>query len=153
MVNHDVWLLGDWHDIEAGLLEDIENGEFDMATFIPANETDMVREMMPSNGRVFKLAELYSLLSCDMIEIRYLPDGHMMILDEEGKLVDEPQRNVRATYLARFPTVAQFTADLLMLRESGIEIIRAEPTSITDLTSEVDYIAGDVLICEESEME
>lgn len=29
---HDVWLIGDWDDIETSLLEDIENGEFEMTT-------------------------------------------------------------------------------------------------------------------------
>lgn len=28
---HDVWTLGDWDDIETSLLEDIENGEFEMS--------------------------------------------------------------------------------------------------------------------------
>lgn len=28
---HDVWLIGDWDDIETSLIEDIANGEFEMS--------------------------------------------------------------------------------------------------------------------------
>ena len=121
-----------------------------MAIFIPANSDQPVYEVAPENGTDFKLAQLYKLLSCDMIEILPITDGLIMVIDEEGKWTSKP-RNERATRLANFVTPRQLVAGLLRTREAGIAVIWAgEP--ITDLMTEADYIVGDVLICEDGEV-
>ena len=48
------------------------------------------------------LSTLYSLIGCDMIEIvrpHGLPDGYVMVVDEEGLLKENPSLNVLASYL------------------------------------------------------
>jgi hypothetical protein len=120
-----------------------------MALFIPAEPTEAVREVLPGNGNAFTFEELYELLACDLVETRRLADESIMVLDEEGKFADKP-RNARATGLADFATPAQMLADMQAEREHGVPVIWAgEP--ITAETTEVDYIAGDVLICSSQE--
>ena len=53
----------------------------------------------PRNGTDFTFEELYPIMECDMIEIIRLPDGRIMLLDEEGNWSDKPT-NERATVLA-----------------------------------------------------
>lgn len=121
-----------------------------MAIFIPADPTQPLREVAPKNGKNFHLAQLYTLLSCTTIDILHLADGRIMVLDDEGKLTGKP-RNERATRLVGFASPGQVVAELLRLREEGIEVFWAgEP--ITDMTVEVDFIAGDVLVCENDEV-
>lgn len=122
-----------------------------MALLIPANDNEPVREVQPKNGEDFTLKELYALLDCQYIEVINLPDGRIMVVDEEGKLVDEPMRNERATKLAGFVSLPEFVAEMLRLRAGGVNVIMAGPP-IDDNTTEVDYIAGDALICEDSEV-
>jgi hypothetical protein len=119
-----------------------------MATFIPAENAQPVREVAPGNGRDFQLHELYELLDCQTIEVLYLGNGRSMVIDGEGKLLAAPVRNERATTLADFVTPAQMTSYLLALREAGIDVIRTGGPN--DMES--DFIAGDVLICEEHEL-
>jgi hypothetical protein len=125
--------------------------EIAMATLILADENQPEREVMPQNGTDFEGPQLHTLLSCDMIEVRRLPDGRIMIFDEEGKLKDKP-RNPRATALAHFATPQQLIATLLKMRKAGIDVTwMGDP--ITDLTTETDYIAGDALICNPGELQ
>ncbi len=42
-------------------------------------------EVEPENGRDFKRKELCKMLECEMLEVVYLWDGRLMIVDEEGK--------------------------------------------------------------------
>jgi hypothetical protein len=122
-----------------------------MALLIPADMNQQEREVKPQNGSDFQLRELYQLLSCRTLETRQLREGRIMILDEEGKLRDKP-RNARATQLADFPTLKQLLTDISRLRETGTDVIwLGEP--LTDMTTEVDYIAGDVLICNARELQ
>ena len=81
------------------------------------------RNIEPTNGTDFTLEEMYAALGCDMIEIVYLLDDRIMVIDEEGKLTDKPE-NALATMLA--------TDDL------GIR--------------PYDYIAGTALICADGEV-
>lgn len=121
-----------------------------MALFIPANIHQPLKEVAPKNGTDFKLAQLYKLLSCGMIEILPIADRLIMVLDEEGKYTDKP-RNKRATRIAGFVTPKQLITELLRSREAGMKVIWAgEP--ITDLMTEVDCIVGDVLICASHEV-
>jgi hypothetical protein len=72
---------------------------------------------------LFTLKEIYSLLNCNMVQAITLDDGRIMWLDEEGKL--KPHfSNAKATQL---------------LHASG--------------GMENDYIAGDVLITSQDEIQ
>jgi hypothetical protein len=117
-----------------------------MALLIPADVNLPPREVQPGNGSNFTFAELYELLGCQLVETRELADGSIMVHDEEGKAANSPQRNERATWLADFATPAQLVAEMLRERGQG-KAIAWVGDPITDETTEVDYIAGDVLIC------
>ena len=68
-----------------------------MAEIITADGT--VREVQPANGKNFTLKELTPIVG-GYIEIIYLNDGRLMIMNEEGKLSRLPDNEV-ATALAR----------------------------------------------------
>ena len=121
-----------------------------MATFIPADSTQPLRDVTPDNGCDFQGAQLHALLSCDTIEVLPLPQGLIMILDEEGKLTGK-LRNERATQLAGFVSPKQLIARMLRERDTGIDVIWVGE-KITDDMTEVDYIVGDVLVCADEEL-
>ena len=54
----------------------------------------------PQNGKRFTFKELYSVLECSMIEIVYLLDGTMLLIDEEGRFKKSPVINDQATEVA-----------------------------------------------------
>lgn len=74
-----------------------------MATLIKVDGTKT--EVFPKNKRKgFTLAEVYSLMSCSMVElVGPLDDGRNMLVDEEGKLKAEwiNRINSEATHLFR----------------------------------------------------
>jgi hypothetical protein len=53
----------------------------------------------PDNRTDFTLQEAYKLLHCAMVEIVYLSNGQLMIVDEEGWLKPGAQVNITATKL------------------------------------------------------
>jgi hypothetical protein len=55
-----------------------------MALFIPV-ECDS-REVLPANGKDFTLEELQALVG-GWIEYLYLPDGRILVINEEGKMM------------------------------------------------------------------
>lgn len=58
-------------------------------------------EITPKNGRTFTFEELYPLIETDTIELLYLPNGRLMLLDENGKIRGTPKpRNDLATVMA-----------------------------------------------------
>ncbi len=62
--------------------------------------TDGTREeVTPENGRDFKLAQLYQVIGCELVEIIRLDRSTIMVIDEEGKCVGKPV-NRAATALA-----------------------------------------------------
>lgn len=48
----------------------------------------------------FRLEELYKLLECRLVEVLYLPNDEIMIVDEEFLLKNDPILNVEATKVA-----------------------------------------------------
>jgi hypothetical protein len=56
----------------------------------------------PRNGSDFQLDELQGFIGGGCIELVYLPDGTLMVIDEEGKL-KRFARNARATALYANP--------------------------------------------------
>ena len=78
-----------------------------------------VMEIEPKNGTDFKLDELHEHLQCSLIEVIYLNQDDIMVVDEEGKWASNNVINVNATMLAQ------------------------ENQAITSW----DYIAGDAIVC------
>ena len=72
---------------------------------------------------IFTLKEIYSLLNCNMVQIVSLNDGRIMWLDEEGKLK---------------PHFSNATATQLLHESGGMDD---------------DYVAGDVLITSQDEVQ
>lgn len=97
----------------------------------------------PANGTNFTLAELQHIVE-GYIEIVPTRDGRIMILNEEGKLLDLP-RNEQATRLAALPSVKD-TARALAENPDIIFIGDLE-------AEEEDYIAGTVLVCDDREVQ
>ncbi|GHO48479.1 DUF3846 domain-containing protein [Ktedonospora formicarum] len=117
-----------------------------MAFLIPADSTQLIRWVAPENGQHFHLPQLRTLLSCDIIEICQLPTPSLiLVIDDEGKFAPRP-RNERATRLVGFAPPSQIVTQMLALREAGVHLIWTGET-LTDLTTEVDWIAGDALLC------
>ena len=85
-------------------------------------EDGTVETVAPQNGRTFSLAEMYQLIGCSLVQVIYLADGRLMWLDEEGKF-KEHSRNEQAT---------------ILLEQAGGGF--------------GDYVAGNALICRESEV-
>ena len=81
-----------------------------------------VETVSPKNGKTFSLAEMYELIGCSLVQVVYLADGRIMWLDEEGKF-KEHYRNEQAT---------------LLLEQAGGAF--------------GDYVAGNALICENTEV-
>lgn len=73
-----------------------------MALLIKTDGT--TKEIYPKNAKDgFMLDELYSLIGCRHIEIAQTnKPGYIMVIDEEGKLADEPELNMFATILYRY---------------------------------------------------
>ena len=75
-----------------------------MATLIKCNHDVLPREDLieiePENKNNFQLKELYKLLMCDTIEVIYLNQNEIMIIDENGKLLGKPL-NDTATHIYR----------------------------------------------------
>ena len=116
-----------------------------MALFIKA--TGETKEIAPENGKDFKLEELTRLIDCRFIEYVTLSDGRIMILDEEGKLSEEHNVNITATLLFREGRMnyEQYREYLKQLEEKGVLVVDAR-----DVAGD-DYIAGDVIICQDNE--
>ena len=53
----------------------------------------------PANGRSFKLAELYQLLDCHLVDVIRLSPELILIIDDEGKFRNPAYLNLLATYL------------------------------------------------------
>ena len=53
----------------------------------------------PRNGKSFKLAELYQLLDCQLVDVVRLTPELILIIDDEGKFRNPAYLNLLATYL------------------------------------------------------
>jgi hypothetical protein len=76
-----------------------------------------VISVKPKNGKDFSLEELYEFTNGGPIEIVYLRDGRLMILNEEGKLKRLPV-NLRATQLYGNDTIV---GDVLVCSKEYIQ--------------------------------
>lgn len=82
-----------------------------------------LEKIEPKNKKNFTLKELYEILDCDTIEVVYLSNGNIMIIDENGKLLDK-RYNDYATNILR-----------------------------TDNPDNRDFIVGNALVCNSSELD
>ena len=69
-------------------------------------------EVSPENGRDYQSEELHRLLDCDMIDLIPTRDGHIMVIDDDGKISKKP-RNEAATALIAFKTPAEIAQQML----------------------------------------
>lgn len=122
-----------------------------MATIIYPDGT--TREVQPRDPRYgFQLDELKPIVGTgapqgqDFIEIVQMRDGRIMVINEEGKLLNLP-RNDQATKLAGLPTPQERAEAAEEYRRRGWNVIGGfQP-------GEEDYIAGTVLVCERHEVQ
>lgn len=73
-----------------------------MAIFIPVDGNE--REVLPKNGRAFSLKEMQALVE-GYIEFIYLPDGRILVINEEGKMKGM-QYNFKASMYANEAGIA-----------------------------------------------
>lgn len=90
-----------------------------MATLIRSN--GVREEILPKSG-VFECSELQAAVG-GYIDMLTLPDGRVVVLNDEGKLDGLPP-NEEATQLGRLAGIAEW-----------------------------DYVVGDVVVCSESELD
>lgn len=94
----------------------------------------------PKNGRDFKLKELYSHIGCDCVEFVRLATGQRMVVDESGKLKENPVVNELATEL-------YLTGKIKLTTEEIKEKYKVD--FVEYLTDPLpDKICGDVLVCD-----
>ncbi len=68
-----------------------------------------VKDVEPKNKKDgFGLQELYNLIGCRLVELVYLPNDEIIIVDEEG-LVNDSELNVKITQIARQKSGYQYT--------------------------------------------
>lgn len=99
-------------------------------------------EARPANGVCFELAELQSIVE-GHIEVIPTKDGRVMVLNDMGKLIGLP-RNAQAGALVALQTPESIAEAKALYGENLI---------IIGDTSEPDYIAGTVLVCESHEVQ
>jgi len=117
-----------------------------MATSIPADPTQPVQNgIRPANGRDFDLYELYRYTNGGPIEVLSLPDGRLMVCNEEAKLSGLSE-NPRASALVGFQSVREMRAILAAYAARGESVIVVGELPEDD-NAPADYIAGDVLVC------
>jgi hypothetical protein len=109
------------------------------------------QEVQPRNGSDFHLDELKPIVGTgapageDYIEIVQMRDGRIMVINENGKLLDLP-RNEKATQLAGLPTPAERAEAIAEYKRLGYFVVEELGPD------EEDYIAGTVLVCLDSEV-
>lgn len=122
-----------------------------MALLIPADITKRVHALRPANGKYFSLDELRSAINAQTIEIITANNGELMVCDEEGKFVDQPVKNQRAAEFCVFVSAGDMRATKAQLEAEGITVIMAGGLPDDD-DAPADWIAGDVLLCNPSEI-
>lgn len=119
-----------------------------MAMFIPADEKQKITGIKPKDGTDFQLEELYRLLDCSIIELVETFTGDLMVIDGDGKEVKP--KNVRATEMVPFATVGELK-QMLAVQPSTFFFAPDDWLSLPD-SAKADYIAGDVIVCKQSEV-
>ncbi len=115
-----------------------------MAQILHADGT--AEDCSPADGRLFSLGELQAIVG-GYIEILSTRDGRKMVVNEQGKRLQLP-RNEAATALVELLTPAAITKALLahpnVVFVGDPEMLKQEGA---------DYVAGDVLVLTQQEMD
>jgi hypothetical protein len=119
-----------------------------VATFIPADESRKLVGVRPANRRDFQLEELYRLLNCTTIELVTTFTGDLMVIDGDGKEVKP--KNRRATEMVPFVTVGELKQ--MLADNPGALFIGIDGWQELPDDAKADYIAGDALVCKQSEI-
>tara|TARA_R110001592_G_scaffold25938_1_gene97911 strand:+ start:2213 stop:2488 length:276 start_codon:yes stop_codon:yes gene_type:complete len=90
-----------------------------MARLLSFDKTITEKSVFPEND-TFTLKEMYKYTNSTIVEFVYL-NGHIMIIDEEGKLNNKPINDIATHYFRKYNKTH-------------------------------DFIVGDVLICDKSEI-
>lgn len=104
-------------------------------------------ERAPANGRDYSLKEMQAIVGGYIELVPCKQPGMIMVINEEGKLLGLP-RNEQATALAALPTSTDLAELKLMW---GDDLILIGDHAL-DGEGE-DYIAGDVLVCENQQVQ
>ena len=70
--------------------------------------------IQPKNGHDFSLDELKSCIGGGWIELVYLDDGRIMVIDEEGKLKRQ-KYNINATRMLNDPLLRDYIAGIALV--------------------------------------
>ena len=75
-------------------------GTTEMAQLIRPNGSETLRE--PAQGESFTLEELQALVGGYIEIVRRLPDGQLMVVDEEGRMKGKPPNGVASRLAGQF---------------------------------------------------
>lgn len=90
-----------------------------MAKIIKANGE--IVEVSPNNGVDFKLEELQTIVN-GYIEIVWMPNDEIMVVNEEGKLMDLPLNEIATTiYRNAFGYCDSIVGDVLICNNNQVE--------------------------------
>jgi len=93
-----------------------------MAQLIKVDGTK--KDIIPKNKKHFKLKEMYSILSCRLVEFVRTKNEDLMILDEEGKLRNNWRNNInnKATELYKYGEDDPIVGDVLICKDKDKEV-------------------------------
>jgi len=120
--------------------------DLSLPVFISDDNT-IIKNIMPANNRHFSLQELYDLIKTDVVQVVELYDNTILIIDEEGKLKNEPVINKLASQLYSVDRLNEdeLKAQLSLYKSLGFAVI-------TNLDSDLGFphnsICGNVVICQ-----
>lgn len=83
-----------------------------------------ITEVKPGNDKIFTLQEFYKHTNCDIVEFVYLPNEKIMVVDEEGRLRQNPKINMLASLIVTHLNGGVFSAicgDVLIINNNQTE--------------------------------
>lgn len=91
--------------------------------------TGEVIEVSPKNGKTFELEEMQAIVeykvdgrSYHYIEVVYLPDGKLMVVNEEGKLIGAPINSIATDiFVQAFGSFDMVVGDVLVCDYNEID--------------------------------
>lgn len=83
-----------------------------------------ITEVKPGNDKIFTLQEFYKHTNCDIVEFVYLPNEKIMVVDEEGRLRQNPKINILASLIVTHLNDGRFLpicGDVLIINNNQTE--------------------------------
>jgi hypothetical protein len=91
-----------------------------MARLLSFDKTITEKSVFPEND-TFTLKEMYKYTNSTIVEFVYL-NGHIMIIDEEGKLNNKPINDIATHYFRKYNKTHDFiVGDVLLCDKSEIK--------------------------------